>query len=1597
MIRWFLAFFACVIAVGGFGADVILKGNGVTAIFSERNGALLSLCGADGTNRVLPAEEMFVLSFLDAEGNDISMNSSEFEFLRNGRHFTYTRKEGPSVDFDVRIEDGSLKIRPTVSRWPKGLTLNWIDAPQVYASTEGRLYWPMFEGCEISDFSIRDERNSWVGYEPVGWVRRRKCGGGIYPASVQMQFLAHYREGKGLYFAAEDPQHTQKGVEWEHVASTVVRLSLQTFCGDAKNGVYASAFDYILRPYDGDWMAACEFYRDWVRQQPAFRKPTVWPEWAEDSPVTLIYPIKGEGLDNTQGMGPNRYYPYVNAMPDVRKYATAFRSRVMPMLMHWEGTAPWCPPYVWPPFGGESKLAEFRDALHAEGHLLGVYCSGTAWTQTSSIDPAYSRVDQFEREGLVRHMMRGPKGEIDASICNGVDAQRLGYDMCISEDWCRRTVKDEVSKIAAFGIDYCQLFDQNPGGGSFFCWSKCHSHPPVPGSWQTRASISLQNELVDLLHKQGSKMTIGCEAAAATPFVKNLFFNDSRAFFPQMFGRPVPGVPFVFHEWMCNFSGNQCGVQFDPYLRWTYSFHCGDMMSVILGPNGNLVSAWGVPWSDPLPDQEKLIGLVRGFNALRKRYPDFLLRGRMVRPFVEIVCDEIDVSGAKTPMRYPKILSSFWENASGKRIGFLSNWREERVRLTLRRTNFSEEEITLGPLETLVLGGARYVIVEPRDWQGESVRDTMDAGKAMFAGVGADYKIVKDDQLALPVFEGAHVVFISDSHKLSPVAEARLANVKKRGGGVYKCWRWCFHDFDRLGGWLLKEFPGEKEYWEDIKARNIAMRESEINHVKAIPPKKGEIRRISFHNQDWKPVVAGRTVSWDEGIAALKKAGFNQATSGNVAPNLVRYNSKVLPVSKYVAERGDTVDEFVAACRKHGVKSVACLRCFMSQDTDEPTPEFDKWMKVDGRACVSKDGTPHKTWLCPSHPLNRKLVVDVCEELADKGFDVISLDYIRLPDPVSCWCDRCRKEIAAMGGDDLRHRQETIHSLVREIRMRLKATHPKTELAASVYMDPKGYSARIGQAWDRWCAEGLLDTVEPMNYVEDPAEFAALIAKQKPAAGKAALVPLFGPSLWADDLHDERHAAEMIRVTRDLGCAGFGWFTYDERAHKILETLSLGPLKADPVEDERIGFKVEAARANAHYRCGEDAVLKVTATNGYGEVARQGSLDWKLDNFTDDGVIASGTWNLADENPRTFHGTLDKPDFLRLLIKGDIVQDANGWTPKQFWWGVAFEPENIMPGGPCPEDFDVFWKSAIDRLEREVPLDPRIVHVPGRSTSDYEFYRISFATVGGKRVYGFMSVPTDKTKAPYPVLFEVASAGTGRWTMDMDRGLPDRIRVYFTVHNFDPPETVEELQNIHRTLGAQMIAKYGTGYENYGLAWSREDYYYYDKILGINRAVNWIWSRDDVDRTNFGYVGGSQGGGFGWYLTGLNKHFTSAVLHVPALSDILGFLGGHASGWPRPIEETPADKRDLALRNAPYFDGANFARRTTCPIRVSVGFIDTACNPASVYAAFNVCASKDKAISDGIGMGHFGATAVLDRVNDLWQERIGHQRNKNER
>ena len=393
-------------------------------------------------------------------------------------------------------------------------------------------------------------------------------------------------------------------------------------------------------------------------------------------------------------------------------------------------------------------------------------------------------------------------------------------------------------------------------------------------------------------------------------------------------------------------------------------------------------------------------------------------------------------------------------------------------------------------------------------------------------------------------------------------------------------------------------------------------------------------------------------------------------------------------------------------------------------------------------------------------------------------------------------------------------------------------------------------------------------------------------------------------------------------------------------------------------------FKISADKENCLYRCGETATFAVTAVGTNGQPVTEGSVSATVDNFGPQQQVKR-TVDLAKENPFRLSGTLSAPGFLRLTVS------AGKGKPTMF--GVGYEPEKIEKGSPSPADFDAFWAKAVADLDATVPADPQLKLLPERSAGAFNFWRISFATWGGTRVYGYLSIPKDASaEKKYPVRFQVPAAGNGRahWTNNM-QGADDAICMLITVHPYEPPFDLDELEKCFAANVASLKEKYGTSsYAVSGIAKSREDYYFYRALLGINRAANWLAARPEVDLSHFTYSGTSQGGGFGFLLLGLNRHFTKGVMYVPAITDTMGYLKGRQSGWPRVVENQREEDKAAAERNAPYFDGANFASRIACPVRVAVGFADNTCAPCAVYSAYNAIPVKDKQIVHGIGMTH---------------------------
>ena len=403
-----------------------------------------------------------------------------------------------------------------------------------------------------------------------------------------------------------------------------------------------------------------------------------------------------------------------------------------------------------------------------------------------------------------------------------------------------------------------------------------------------------------------------------------------------------------------------------------------------------------------------------------------------------------------------------------------------------------------------------------------------------------------------------------------------------------------------------------------------------------------------------------------------------------------------------------------------------------------------------------------------------------------------------------------------------------------------------------------------------------------------------------------------------------------------------------------------------------VRLDVSADHADAVYRCGETATFSVKAVDAStGAAATGGTIRVRLDNFGDAVVAAERTFDFAKDGCEfSLTGTLREPGFLRVRVlpeRGTKLTANAGQG--EFNWAVAFDPEGIRPGAPCPDDFDAFWAEAIAKYDREVPEDVTLELYPPKCTDQLDFYRLSLTTVGGRKVYGSLVRPKDLTKGPYPLFLQVPGAGPS----SIGWGQPGQVTVCMNVHYYEPIDGDGKARAARQAEEDRELAKqYGVSrYAMAGISESREAYYYYGAILGIRRAFHWASKLPEVKETDITYDGTSQGGGFGLIMTAMCPFMRKSTVFVPALTDLLGFkAGSRRSGWPRLVEEQKEPNRAAAERWAPYFDGANFAMRIKTPIAIEVGFGDNVCPPQCGYAAYNVCPSRDKRIHHGIGQGH---------------------------
>ena len=384
-------------------------------------------------------------------------------------------------------------------------------------------------------------------------------------------------------------------------------------------------------------------------------------------------------------------------------------------------------------------------------------------------------------------------------------------------------------------------------------------------------------------------------------------------------------------------------------------------------------------------------------------------------------------------------------------------------------------------------------------------------------------------------------------------------------------------------------------------------------------------------------------------------------------------------------------------------------------------------------------------------------------------------------------------------------------------------------------------------------------------------------------------------------------------------------------------------------------FSVKTDAANGCYAAGATATVEVA-------VAERGRRpNGPVEAWADDGwtnVVWRRTVDMAQEPTFKFPLTRATPGTLRIRLRGKGMREKLD--------RVVFGADAIRPITPFPDDFATYWEGERARLDREVPPAVEKTPAPDLDTPGYSAFYASVATFGGGRVYGILSVP--KGDGPFPVCVTVPGAGAGRIAPQHSRA--GWISLTINIHGFPIGKTKEEQKGRFEAWRIALARESGEAtYQRFGFAAGRDKPIYHNSILGMARMLDWLAKEPYADAERFVYLGGSQGGGYGLYLTSLWGRFAKSLVFFPNMCDMLAYREGRQPGSEHILSQTP-EHRPAAERTAPYYDACNFARLIRTPMRMIHGLSDDNCNTEGGIAAFNALASKDKALLLIPGVGH---------------------------
>ncbi len=366
-------------------------------------------------------------------------------------------------------------------------------------------------------------------------------------------------------------------------------------------------------------------------------------------------------------------------------------------------------------------------------------------------------------------------------------------------------------------------------------------------------------------------------------------------------------------------------------------------------------------------------------------------------------------------------------------------------------------------------------------------------------------------------------------------------------------------------------------------------------------------------------------------------------------------------------------------------------------------------------------------------------------------------------------------------------------------------------------------------------------------------------------------------------------------------------------------------------------FLIEAhpAPADHIFKNVKSVVIPITFTNNFPDKL-EGTIVYRVTNdFRDE--ITNSTETVTLKKNKTFTDQLVLEDLDPGFYEVNVLFKSNMDNTK-YTFRFGKDPEQIVSPTDRPDDFDDYWKRAKKEL---AAVDPqfKMILQDSMSTPEREVYLVEMRSLGNVLIRGWYAKP--RKEGVYPAILHVqgySSNQTLQWAY------PGNDMAVFALNIRGHGNSCDDIN---------------PGFPGYLLDHlnDHECYIYRGAYMDCIRAVDFLFSRPEVNTKKVVVEGGSQGGALSFATAALdNERIALCVPHVPFLSDFKDYF--KVASWPANEfnaykDEHPEISWDEIYHTLSYIDIKNLAPWIKAPVFMGAGLMDVTCPPHINFAAYN--------------------------------------------